>query len=159
MMIYVFSGDVQSAKTTRLLNWCNGRKNIAGILTPVIDQKRYFLNVLSGEKMLMEAPKEERNVQAIGRFVFSSDAFVWAEKILADAMDSDAELIVIDEIGPLELQGKGFHNILLRLLESNIKNLLLVVRSSKLEEVIANYNLHQHTLKVISDPEKELPAF
>lgn len=158
MMIYIFSGDIQSGKTTQLLQWCREKKTVAGILTPVVNEKRYFLNIRGGEKVAMEAAAGEKDVQAIGRFVFSSGAFAWAEKVLGDAMNTDAEIIVVDEIGPLELQGKGFHNILQHLLQSKIKRLLLVVRSTKLEEVITAYDLHQHTIKIIADPVKELPV-
>ncbi len=159
MIIYILTGLQGSSKTTRLEVWCETRSGIAGILSPVINGKRYFKNISNGELKLMEAAPDEKEVQKVGRFIFSSSAFNWAENVITVAQSQNAKMIIIDEIGPLELSGLGFHKVLIKLLNSEIKNLLLVVRVSKLEEIMAFYNLNRHIVKLITDPEKELIGF
>lgn len=63
----------------------------------------------------------------VGPFVFSPDALVHAEDIIAQA-PSDAVLIV-DELGPLELeQARGWVGVLLRLRRGDYRAALIVVR-------------------------------
>jgi nucleoside-triphosphatase THEP1 len=159
MIIYILTGLQGTAKTTRLEAWCDKRSGIAGILSPVINGKRYFKSISNGETKLMEATADEKEVQKVGRFIFSSTAFNWAENVIYNAISNNAKLIIIDEIGPLELMGNGFHLLLERLVNADIKNLLLVIRVSKLEEVMAKYNLNSHFVKLITDPEVELTGF
>jgi nucleoside-triphosphatase len=139
MKIYILRGTIGSGKTTYLMNYCR-QKNVGGVLSPVIDSRRYFLNIENKEKKLMEASKEETESLTIGRYKFSAKAFEWANKILIDGMNKNYETIIIDEIGPLELQGKGFAETLKFFLSRNgIKpDLLLVVRENLVKDVL-NY--------------------
>jgi nucleoside-triphosphatase THEP1 len=140
MKIYVLKGAIGSGKTTYLLNYCKGKKAIGGILSPVIDGKRYFLNIENKETKLMEAAEDETEILNIGKYKFSSDAFEWANKILMDCVNENYETIIIDEIGPLELQGKGFAAALKFILShTKIKSdLLLIVRENLVSDVL-NY--------------------
>ncbi len=51
--IYILSGKLHSGKTTLLENWVDG-KNISGFLSPVINEKRHFLNLKSHEFRQLE---------------------------------------------------------------------------------------------------------
>jgi len=150
MQLYILTGDTGTGKTTRLMQWCKQQANITGIVTPVIDGKRFFYDITTEEKRMMEAVADETDVQAVGKYLFSSRAFMWAESMLHLAITSAPDYIVIDEIGPLELLEKGFNNILKELLQSDIRKIILVVRRSKVEEVIAAYHLQD--VKIIEDP-------
>ena len=45
-MIYILTGDIRSRKTTALLHWIEGRKDVDGLLCPDDKTgKRYFLKV------------------------------------------------------------------------------------------------------------------
>lgn len=75
----------------------------------------------------MEAEADESAVLSVGRFQFSKNNFDRAIGIIRDAIPQDGWLI-IDEIGPLELKGEGFHDVLKEVLGGRKGKLLLVVR-------------------------------
>jgi nucleoside-triphosphatase len=143
MNIYILTGDIRTGKTTMLQNWCRANPSAEGILSPVIDGKRWFVDIRSDDHQLMEAAVEEKEVLLIGRFRFSQQIFHWAASKIEEAIGRNADVIVIDEIGPLELQEKGFHHALNKILASSVKNLLIIVRDSKLEEVIEKYQMKE----------------
>lgn len=156
MIIYIYSDEIRAGKTTRLAEWCLKQEGISGILTPVINEKRHFVDLETGERRLMQAVNYELPVQKVGRFVFSTEAFMWAEEKIKNASLKLPKLIVIDEIGPLELMNQGFSNILTALLNCGRNNILIVVRTGRLEEVLVHFKLNRFTVKIISDLEKEL---
>lgn len=70
-----------------------------------------------------------------GPFHLSSSAFRMAEAEFRNALDAD--LICMDEVGPLELRGEGFHNALRHLVARYRGTLLLTVRPSAVEAIMA----------------------
>ena len=132
-MIYILSAPVQSGKTTSLINWSAARKDVHGILTPVIDGKRVFMDAQTKEQFPMEASGDEEAL-TVGRFVFSKAGFDKAIQIIRNAITNEGWL-VIDEIGPLELEGKGFYTIVKELLLSEKNKTILVVREGMVENV------------------------
>jgi nucleoside-triphosphatase THEP1 len=85
------------------------------------------MNVNTKERFPMEAKEGEREILTVGRFAFSKNNFERAIQIIRDDISKNGWLI-IDEIGPLELAGQGFHDVLLETLRSFNGKLLLVVR-------------------------------
>ncbi len=139
--IVVLSGPVQTGKTTALVNWSTGRNDVYGILTPVANEKRVFMNIASRHLFRMEAKEGDESVLVVGKYVFSTEHFDRAVTIIKEAMHKEGWL-VIDEIGPLELRGSGFHDILKELLEQRRDHILLVVREGLEEKVITHFQLH-----------------
>ena len=125
-MIFILTAPIQSGKTTSLISWSAKRNDVHGILTPVVGGKRVFMNVQTKEHFPMEAKGEEETL-VVGRFAFSKAGFDKAIQIIRDAINKEVCLI-IDEIGPLELKGKGFCDVLKEVLEKKVQKLLLVVR-------------------------------
>lgn len=125
--VFILSGAIQSGKTTSLLKWSATRSDVHGILTPVVNGKRVFMNAHTKEHFPMEASEEEKETLTIGRFTFSKSGFEKAIQIISAAIPKCCWL-VIDEIGPLELNGDGFFKILMEALHTYEGKLLLVVR-------------------------------
>ena len=73
----------------------------------------------------------------VGVYRISEDAIDWAQKLLAAALLSGADWIVVDEIGPLELRrGGGFAFALPPLADSvRIPNAIVVVRETLADEL------------------------
>ena len=102
--------------------------------------------MISGEKRKLELENqtEEEKVVTIGNYIFSSEALLWAQQILVDALQSPNRLIIIDEIGPLELRSSGLEPVLTEIISEAIaeeKKLILVVRPTLIDLIIAKYNL------------------
>jgi nucleoside-triphosphatase THEP1/ABC-type thiamin/hydroxymethylpyrimidine transport system permease subunit len=125
--IYILTAPVQTGKTTSLIKWAEKRDDVHGILTPVVNGARFFMNMHNRQLFAMGAKKEETEVLTVGRFVFSKTNFEKAIQIIRDSIHKEGWL-VIDEIGPMELRGEGFSDVLKEVLANRKGNILLVIR-------------------------------
>ncbi len=153
--IFLLTGPIRSGKTTSLQSWISDRKNCTGLLTPVADNKRKFLDIGSGEYFDMEAGSDETDVLSVGRFRFNKHSFNRAIDILSQPPISKGWRL-IDEIGPLELRGEGFGPVLRTLLDeyaAHEMQLLLVVRDTLLDEVCNRFRLDEFDVVVIGKNE------
>ncbi len=73
----------------------------------------------------------------MGVYRLEADAIEWARGVLAAALFSDIDLLVIDEIGPLELKrGGGFAFALEPLADpERIPNAIVIVRRELVDEL------------------------
>lgn len=127
--VFILTAPIQSGKTTSLLHWSENRSDVFGILTPVVNGQRMFMNVQNRQLFLMEAKEEEAEVLKVGKFVFSKNNFDAAIQLIRDGIHKDGWLI-IDEIGPMELRGEGFSDVLKEILGKRKGKILLVVREN-----------------------------
>lgn len=135
--IIILTGEIQTGKTTTLFNWVNKRKDVAGVLTPVVDGKRFFYSIPDTVYYNMESTGDE-DVLQIGRFNFSVAQFGKTNaSIFKWLSEPQWKYLVIDEIGPLELvQHKGLWASLSSILETDFdKTIILVVRKSLSQQV------------------------
>ena len=140
--VYIITAPIQTGKTTSLVNWSEKRDDVHGILTPVVDGIRMFMNVHNRQLFLMEAKEGEAETLTAGRFVFSKASFSKAIQIIREAINKEGWL-VIDEIGPMELRGEGFSDVLKEVLAKRKHNILLVVRDKDdmVEKVKTYFNI------------------
>ncbi|MEI9809241.1 MAG: nucleoside-triphosphatase [Bacteroidota bacterium] len=118
-----------------MVNKTEKRNDVFGILTPVVDGRRMFMNVQARQLFDMEAEAGEREVLSVGKFVFSKKKFDKAIQIIRDAIHREGWL-VIDEIGPMELRGEGFCGVLKEVLASGNEKqkILLVIREGLVDK-------------------------
>lgn len=157
--VFYVTGPLKSGKTTRLAAWCENRKDVAGLLSPVLTGKRWFRNLKNGDLKPMEAENGETQVQQIGKYLFSSETFAWANETLMQATHLPGiSYLVIDEIGPLELQGNGLAPALEKILSSFPAqlDLVLVIRETLLEEMLRHFRLHQYPVFPFHFPDQVL---
>ncbi len=162
MMNAVLTGQVQIGKTTvcqavadlaRERGYC-----VRGILTPPIldrDGERLGIEVLdlaSGERKVLaqirravpesgNAPERDgARLQGdfsgpqVGIYEFDAAALQWGQDVVARAIAVGCDLLIVDEIGRLELQqGIGFNQVLNLLETSVVLRSLLVVRAELLD--------------------------
>jgi nucleoside-triphosphatase THEP1 len=78
-----------------------------GILTLARDDAREILDVSSGDTRRLTVEADARDAVEQGRFRFDPRALIWANGALARATPCD--LLVVDELGPLEVErGEGW---------------------------------------------------
>jgi nucleoside-triphosphatase THEP1 len=96
-----------------------------------------MLDLATGKRQIFARVVEPGQPVTVGVYAISEDAIDWAQKVLAAALLSGADWIVVDEIGPLELhQGGGFAFALQPLADSvRIPNAIVVVRESLADEL------------------------
>jgi nucleoside-triphosphatase THEP1 len=145
--VYIVTGPIQSGKTTSLIKWIAGRQDVKGVLTPVVDGKRFFMNAATGVTFAMEAAEGEQELLKVGRFVFSKESFDKAIQLIRDARQS-AGWLIIDEIGPMELRGEGFHDVLREVLATPAegRKVIIVIRKELWEDVIKHFGIDKSIL-------------
>jgi nucleoside-triphosphatase THEP1/ABC-type thiamin/hydroxymethylpyrimidine transport system permease subunit len=133
---FVLTGPIETGKTTSLVKWSEKRNDVFGILTPVVNGKRTFMNVHARHLFEMEATDNETGKLFVGRFIFSKAGFEKAIQIIRDSVHKEGWM-VIDEIGPMELRGEGFCEAVKEIISSGNKRqkVLLVVREGLVDKV------------------------
>lgn len=156
-IIYIISGETRSGKTTYLkkiiahLREQKPNIKINGIVAHGIDRagERYGFNIenlTTGEQEFLCSQESITDAERMGRFYFSKKGTNFGNKALTNNIEQ-TDLLVIDEIGYLELKGKGwFESIELAMKNPNL-NMIWVVRKRILEEVLLQWQ-HSNT-KVI----------
>lgn len=140
--VFILTRPVQTGKTSSLVSWSEKHYNVYGILTPVVDGRRVFMNAHTRHQFGMEADAAETNTVHVGRYAFSQPAFEQARLVIREAIRMPGWL-VIDEIGPLELRGEGFAGELRDALnqQPEEQTILLVVREGLVEQVREAFGL------------------
>lgn len=154
--IFILCGSVHSGKTTRLIKWLKDKNNVQGIISPIIDGKRHLINIISSERRKLEIDSfsSQENVIKVGKYIFDKSVFEWACKIILDAINTNPDWLIIDEVGPLELQSEGLAKVVNKVLSrQNIlvgTNLVLVVRDSLMTDFLNHYNLKENDFKFLN---------
>lgn len=160
LTITIITGARGSGKTTYLKNLieeyisCSPSRRIGGVITSAaiaantVSLKTEYkaVHVIDGEAKLLLSDHYRENWKPLGRFWYNPDTFSWAVSLIQkDA--SYCSLVVLDEIGPLELKGGGYAECLQQLLLEFEGELILVIREEILQNAInhfslANKNIH-----------------
>ncbi len=146
--IYILSGEIHSGKTTAIINRIDGRNDVYGILSPEIEGVRFFEDAHTNKRFKMIADIDEPDVLQIGKYTFSKAAFDKASAILREGLKQPSGLLIVDEIGPLELQQQGFYEVLKEVVANDNQDLkkLLVVRQSLVDQVISFFKIINYTI-------------
>ena len=133
--IYILSGAIKTGKTTKLLEFSLKHQDVYGILSPVSEGIRFFMDVHTKEEFPMESKPGSVSVFRVGKFSFDPGSFIKATAIIREALNHKYGWLLIDEIGPLELNAEGFYEI--------VKEIINGRSSLKILFVIRDYVLHQ----------------
>lgn len=142
--VTIICGPVRSGKTTRLARWAAGRVDVSGVLSPDGPDGRVFVDLATSETVAMENPRAGEPEIAAGRFRFRAAAFGWAnERLLQAAASARETTLVIDEIGPLELEGGGLRPGLVAALARPRGRVILIVRAHLVDAVRSAFAIPQ----------------
>lgn len=119
---------------------------------PDEEGQRTIMDIETKEQFIVECPQPEsakEELVSVGRFYFYKDVLDKANDILIRAASSN-DVVVIDEIGKLELEEKGFFRAAKALIndpsfESDNKHLVLVVRDTLLEKVVSRFKIGNYS--------------
>jgi len=144
-MIFILSGEVESGKTTVLQNFVaeiRAQKiRLDGFLSlRVMDGNEtagYDLaDIQEGESRPFLRRTGADDWQKVGPYYVLPGGLAQAEKIIRRSRETD--FLIVDEIGPLELEGKGLWPFLKNALFNERRRILVVVRKSLLREFLKN---------------------
>ncbi|MCX5800333.1 MAG: DUF2478 domain-containing protein [Candidatus Eisenbacteria bacterium] len=146
-MIYLLTGPVHSGKTTFLARIIRSLKErgveVGGFLSVSIwngdECTGYDLYDLSEEEAVpFIRATGERAWQKLGPYFFIPDGLEKAKNVLLRTRNAD--LLVVDEVGPLELSGEGLWPVLRDVISQCKTNCLIVVRDSILRDFVEMLN-------------------
>jgi nucleoside-triphosphatase THEP1 len=172
--IAILSGPVGMGKTTvaeRVVGLAHRQGMVVGgLLAPAMKnccgQKVgiWGVDILKQERRILACTDRDLGGPAVGHYSFESEALVWALSVLEAALSPDmlpaTDLIVVDEIGKLELwRGSGLAPILPRLAAGEAKRALVLVRDFLLSELQASLgSVEQMLFNVSQEAREALPA-
>jgi len=161
-VLTIITGEIGSGKTSRMLEVFRDLKGgaadgIASVkLVSDTEFEGYDLVRLADNKRRRLAVRKPLYIGEFERplfydqFVFDADAFLFGADVIDSAIkDPLVEHIFLDEVGPLELEGRGFHPILKALFSEDVtavKHVYVCVRDSCVDPVIARYGIKSYLL-------------
>jgi nucleoside-triphosphatase len=152
--LVLWTGQKHSGKTTGLARLVNIAReegfNVAGLLAPSVyrDGELFGFDVFDlRNKTRMPLARLNMKAGKAGRFEFLQDGLKLGNAALSAKATKSPDLIVIDEFGPLELNGRGWRENVDSLIASSNAMILLVVRQELAESVQQLYaDLPSHKL-------------
>lgn len=157
-MIHILTGPVHSGKTTLLKNTIplliDKNLRIDGYLSESVWKKNeclgYDLLDLKEQRVYPFILKEgKEGWEKIGPYSLVPQSLSRAKEIIRRARNSD--LAVVDEVGPLELAGKGVWSVLTEALFSAQPDFFLVIRASILERFLSIFKRDEVLVHAVAD--------
>jgi nucleoside-triphosphatase THEP1 len=158
--VFIISGAVGSGKTTLLQKTIETLKenniSVGGIYSPRIlaDERTIGYDVVdimteNREMLLREA--EGAGLQKIGRYSIFPAGLQNGKNALLSTKNSNNKIVVIDEVGHLELDDQGWANSITALINASDSHLLLAVRDTFVEKVIHKWNFKEYFVYKVSE--------
>lgn len=146
--ITILTGPIHSGKTSALLEYIVKYENVDGVLCPDVDNRRHVRFIKTSLQKHIQVDENFKRKITIGKYHFDMEVMNEVSVYLETMDIQKADLIVVDEIGKLELKGEGFEpglSSLLKRFNSEIisAELFLVVRDYLLDEVVNKYKLQE----------------
>ncbi len=148
--LFIISGEQGRGKTTFLKELLSSFKErdiiAAGIMAHGFWQNGQrsgfeLENILTGGKIKLCKTVQDEGWQKFRRFYFNPDAFDFGEKALSPERVKEAGFIIIDEVGPLELEGRGWAKAIGILIKETSTPMIWAVRKNLVKEVAAHFNI------------------
>lgn len=148
--VFIITGSVGEGKTTyakKLIEYFK-ENNIkpGGILSERVmtgSQTTGYdvVNIETGEKEAFLRQHEKSGSEKIGRFNICPKGLAMGKAILSSFLLSEKRIVVIDEVGSLELRNKGWASCIDELLERSGHHIIITVRDIYVDEVIRKWDL------------------
>ena len=149
-MIYIVTGNINSGKTTRLLSLYEKQLKGDGFILPKIYIKgkyagQQITRLLNRQSVSFSRkqgfiPENWVEKYCLDTYSFCTEGFDFAFEIIQEAIKNNSNPIYIDEIGPLELEEKGFYQFLPELLESDL-TIIISVRRLLLKNILDRFKI------------------
>jgi nucleoside-triphosphatase THEP1 len=158
----IISGELNSRKTSMLYSLCSlldsQGSRLGGVIQvaqlPHKPKTSYTLSDQgTGNCRLLMQEQYKDSFEQVGRFWVDFSTFQWAYEITMAQIET-ADYITVDEMGPIELGGRGFDQLVRTLIEHYKGTLILVCRSSLVEQLISYYTFDKEEI-IFLESQKE----
>lgn len=114
-----------------------------------------MVNVRDGSEIIFAKRDGPQEWPSYGRFCFNPEAFTEGENIIRKAIDRKSKLLIIDEVGPLELEQGGWSKMMDLVPDNGGPVQIWVVRESILSRVMQRWNIPTNRVISIGHENKE----
>jgi len=151
--IFIITGSVGQGKTSTLRKVIEELSansiTVGGIYSLRImdgtDVNGYdVVHVISQERAVFLRRSEDNGFMKIGRFSVYPEGLAFGMRALLPTTNENCELVVIDEIGKLELDNQGWAEGFEALLRTARCHLILVVRENLKKEIMQKWNIREY---------------
>jgi nucleoside-triphosphatase THEP1 len=168
--IYIVSGEINSGKSSFLYEVVKYLQKKEIETGGVFSQSVYsdgnkvgydLVNIKTNERIsfmkLKDANCNEDNnnsidkIYSIGKFKYSEEALTFGKEILSVENLLNVDVIIVDEIGPSELQGDLWADSLDEIIRVEEKIIILVVRQSIVEDICKKFQIFPRKVFYPSD--------
>jgi len=154
-IVFVITGKRGTGKTTsarEIIKKLQDRGyKISGLLQPeyISDGKRsgFFVeDITSGKRMLLCVRDTSTLHRTPELFTFNDEAFAFGKSALSVPGVQQADIVIIDEIGPLELENNGWADAITNLRAEWGGPMIWVVREKMIDEVLNKWSIDDHVV-------------
>ncbi|MBU0712046.1 nucleoside-triphosphatase [bacterium] len=136
-MIFLVTGEINEGKTRYMRSLYQELGEGDGFICPKVFEngefQRYDIQRLSSNKSRPFAcpidalPANWDEQYRFGKYSFSSKAIHFAEQIINELIENKIEPIIIDEVGPLEIENhEGFYEVIKKVIDSGLSGFISV---------------------------------
>jgi len=145
--VFIITGDPQQGKTTFVMKLTeklhHSGYTTGGFVAPgeFCNNRRHsfkLTDLKTGETKPL-CTRGAEGIERTGPFTFFEEGQQFGRHLLRPENLKDCDFAVIDEIGPFELQGKGWAGSVISLLDGNFAKQIWVVRRSLVQQVIQKF--------------------
>lgn len=156
--IFIITGKKNEGKTKFLFalkeNLQRRNINVKGFLSlKKLDEKIVIgyelLNIENGDKIPFLQRVEDENQRDIGAFKLNNPALIFGESIFQEIDVEAKNVIIMDEVGKLELQNEGWAPLIDNLLELKQSIFIISVRDEFLDTIISQFGLSNPQIIVL----------
>lgn len=154
-MIHIVTGSINSGKTAKLLSLYKEIKTGDGFILPKIYiEGKYagqqIVRLSTGTCRTFSFKKEYIPVfwnekYCYDNYSFSKEGLEFACSVINNISDAGISPVFIDEIGPVELQGKGFCSLLSQLLKVDC-SMYISVREFLVNSVVDKFKIRDYEI-------------
>jgi nucleoside-triphosphatase THEP1 len=163
--VFIISGSQNEGKTWLAKNLVGVfRENnipVGGFLSEKVREGSQVIgydlvDILTGNREILLRESDETGMNMIGRFAIFPQGLKKGIQLLSHAQLLGKRLVIIDEVGRLELNDKGWSESISSLMKTSNIHLLFIVRDTFIDEVISKWNIAQpHIFKVSQTDHQE----
>ena len=158
--VFIISGTAGEGKTTFIKKLLETFKtdniSFGGILSQRVMANSQttgydVVNIEIEDKEVFLRRTEEDSMEKIGIFSIYQEGIKFGTRILLRSRELRKKIIVIDEVGKLELANKGWASCIKDLKDASENHLLIAVRDSLIDEVISKWQFKHYFIYKVSE--------
>ena len=158
--VFILTGAVGEGKTSqvqKIISKLQDRMiNVGGIYSPRIMENEKtigydIVNIQTNVRMPFLRILENEDLQRIGKYCIQPDGLEAGLSSIKKSRTDKAEVIIIDEVGRLELRDKGWAPEIEQLLNKPESSILMAVRKDFVEDLIQKWKIENYVVSNISE--------